>query len=97
MTNEPFPTIIAGLSHRGGTTQDVYVFALIKQGHSPRRVTPLECERLQGFPEGWTDGQSDTNRYKQLGNAVTVNVTRWIGKAIMEAEHYGQASNISSP
>ena len=39
-----------------------------------RRLTPLECERLQGFPDGWTEGVSDTQRYKCLGNAVTVNV-----------------------
>jgi len=39
-----------------------------------RRLTPVECERLQGFPDGWTEGISDTQRYKQLGNAVTVNV-----------------------
>jgi DNA (cytosine-5)-methyltransferase 1 len=48
-----------------------------------RRLTPVECERLQGFPDGWTDGQSDTHRYKQMGNAVTVNVIEWIGKRIM--------------
>ena len=39
-----------------------------------RRLTPTECERLQGFPDGWTEGVSDTQRYKQLGNAVTTNV-----------------------
>lgn len=39
-----------------------------------RRLTPVECERLQGFPDGWTEGMSDTQRYKQMGNAVTVNV-----------------------
>ena len=39
-----------------------------------RRLTPIECERLQGFPDGWTAGVSDTQRYKQMGNAVTVNV-----------------------
>jgi len=39
-----------------------------------RRLTPKECERLQGFPDGWTEGVSDTQRYKQLGNAVTTNV-----------------------
>jgi len=52
-----------------------------------RRLTPTECERLQGFPDGWTDGQSDTQRYKQMGNAVTVNVIEWIGKRIMEVEN----------
>lgn len=39
-----------------------------------RKLTPKECERLQGFPDGWTEGVSDTQRYKCLGNAVTVNV-----------------------
>ena len=39
-----------------------------------RRLTPVECERLQGFAYGWTEGQSDTQRYKQLGNAVSVPV-----------------------
>lgn len=50
---------------------------LIKQeGKNPRKLTPTECERLQGFPDGWTEGVSDTQRYKTLGNAVTVNVVR---------------------
>jgi site-specific DNA-cytosine methylase len=44
-----------------------------------RRLTPVECEKLQGFPSGWTDGQSDSARYKQMGNAVTANVVEWIG------------------
>jgi site-specific DNA-cytosine methylase len=43
-----------------------------------RRLTPTECERLQSFPDGWTAGQSDSARYKQLGNAVTVSVVAWI-------------------
>ena len=43
-----------------------------------RRLTPTECERLQGFPDGWTDGQADSNRYKQMGNAVAVPVVEWI-------------------
>ena len=47
-----------------------------------RRLTPKECERLQGFPDSWTDGQSDSARYKQMGNAVTANVVEWIGKRL---------------
>lgn len=47
-------------------------------GYNIRRLTPLECERLQGFPDGWTDGISDTQRYKCLGNAVTVPVVEEI-------------------
>jgi site-specific DNA-cytosine methylase len=43
-----------------------------------RRLTPTECERLQGFPDNWTEGVSDTQRYKCCGNAVTVNVVRFI-------------------
>ena len=41
-----------------------------------RRLTPLECERLQGFPDNWTEGLSDTQRYKCIGNAVTTTVIR---------------------
>ena len=44
-----------------------------------RKLTPKECERLQGFPDDFTSGVSDTQRYKMLGNAVTVNVTEYIG------------------
>jgi len=68
-----------------------------------RRLTPTECERLQGFPDDWTaercqltsDGnrwiagdvepQSDSARYKQMGNAVTVTVAEWIGQKIQGA------------
>jgi len=58
-----------------------------------RRLTPLECERLQGFPDGYTnipfgkpkyDDQicPDSHRYKALGNSMAVNVMRWIGRRI---------------
>jgi site-specific DNA-cytosine methylase len=43
-----------------------------------RRLTPVECERLQGFPDDWTAGQSDSQRYKQMGNAVAVPVVEWL-------------------
>ncbi len=43
-----------------------------------RMITPLECERLQGFPDGWTEGLSDTQRYRCMGNAVTVPVVEFI-------------------
>ncbi|MFQ6054842.1 MAG: DNA (cytosine-5-)-methyltransferase [Methanosarcinales archaeon] len=49
-----------------------------------RRLTPIECERLQGFPDRWTEGVSDTQRYKCLGNTVTVNVIETIGKEILK-------------
>lgn len=47
-----------------------------------RQLTPLECERLQGFPDGWTDGLSNTHRYKCLGNAVTVPVIEYIAERL---------------
>lgn len=43
-----------------------------------RYPTPLECERLQGFPEKWTEGISEANRYFALGNAVNCNVSDYL-------------------
>lgn len=43
-------------------------------GAKIRRLTPKECERLMGLPDDWTEGQSDTQRYKLCGNGVVVNV-----------------------
>jgi len=63
-------------------------FPHVAYGYGVRRLTPVECERLQGFPDGWTDGQSDSSRYKQLGNAMTVNVLEWIGRRIVIASKY---------
>lgn len=53
-----------------------------------RRLTPVECERLQGFPDGWTDVNhkgkpaKDGPRYKAMGNSMAVPVIRWIGERI---------------
>ena len=52
-----------------------------------RRLTPTECERLQGFPDGWTEGQADTHRYKQMGNAVAVPVVSWLVNRLMEVSN----------
>jgi len=48
-----------------------------------RRLTPVECERLQGFPDDWTSGQADQHRYKQMGNAVAVPVVEFIVKRLV--------------
>ena len=59
-------------------------------GPSIRRLTPTECERLQGFPDGWTAGFSDTVRYKMLGNAVCVTVAEWIARrmaTVMDSQY----------
>ena len=49
-----------------------------------RRLTPLECERLQGFPDGWTDipGASDSARYKALGNSVAIPCVDFVLRGI---------------
>ena len=57
--------------------------SLLTSGSKIRRLTPTECERLQAFPDGWTEGLSDTQRYKTLGNAVTVNVIRDICEKLL--------------
>jgi site-specific DNA-cytosine methylase len=59
--------------------------ALLKQEARIRRLTPTECERLQGFPDGWTEGVSDTQRYKCLGNAVTVNVVYEVAQRLSKS------------
>ena len=59
------------------TSQDQHGVSI---GPNIRRLTPTECEFLQGFPDGWTEGQSDTQRYKQLGNAVSVPVVKAVGQ-----------------
>jgi DNA (cytosine-5)-methyltransferase 1 len=47
-----------------------------------RRLTPLECERLMGFPDGWTEGISDAQRYKCLGNSIIPAMVKEIGKRL---------------
>lgn len=64
---------------------------LAVSGQVVRRLTPLECERLQGFPDGWTAGQSDTARYRQLGNAVAVPVAEWVLARLAAYEQGGGA------
>jgi DNA (cytosine-5)-methyltransferase 1 len=60
----------------------------VMQAMAVRRLTPVECERLQGFPDGYTDIQlkgkptPDGPRYKALGNSMAVPVMRWIGQRI---------------
>ncbi|WP_370791852.1 DNA cytosine methyltransferase [Bilophila wadsworthia] len=62
--------------------------ALVLSGNCVRRLTPRECERLQGFPDDYTliPGASDSARYKALGNSMAVPVMRWIGERIQKWE-----------
>ena len=75
----------------------------VTDGYVVRRLTPRECERLQGFPDDWTripyrgkpaDECPDTPRYKAIGNSMAVNVMRWLGvriDAINEGENPDEA------
>ena len=49
-----------------------------------RRLTPVECERLMGWPDNWTAGQTDGHRYKQCGNGVVAPVAEWIGARLLQ-------------
>ena len=59
---------------------------LITETATVRRLTELECERLQGFPDGWTEGQSGAARYRQLGNSVAVPVVEWIARRLVAVD-----------
>lgn len=70
----------------------------VSEGHNVvRRLTPLECERLQGFPDGWTDigdwtdskgklhkGESDSPRYKALGNSIALPFWQWMAERMVK-------------
>jgi DNA (cytosine-5)-methyltransferase 1 len=86
-TQDPCVSDIAFAQGRNNGGENVMVQAM-----AVRRLTPTECERLQGFPDGYTDikhgGKStpDGPRYKALGNSMAVPVMAWIGKRIQEVE-----------
>jgi len=68
-----------------------------------RRLTPMECERLQGFPDGYTavpnrgKPAADGPRYKALGNSWAVPNVRWIGERINAAERIHKAQAPTEP
>ncbi len=57
-------------------------YPMVRRDESVRRLTPRECERLQGFPDDWTAIGPDSRRYAALGDAVTVPVAEWIGRRL---------------
>ena len=66
---------------------------MVAQSMQVRRLTPVECERLQGFPDGYTNipwrkkpESPDGPRYKALGNSMAVPVMRWIGERIVAVD-----------
>lgn len=79
-------TLTEALGTRQGSSKEFQnsIRKIIECSKQARRLTPLEFERLQSFPDNWTEGVSDTQRYKQLGNAVTVNVIEAIIEKLEE-------------
>lgn len=73
-------TLTKGANQTTGFVGDI----ALPQNVLIRRLTPLECERLQGFPDNFTNipGASDSKRYAALGNSMTVQVMQWIGQRI---------------
>jgi len=89
--HELAPTLAAsaaGMSRVGGQGAEGEFYV----GPTPRRLTPRECERLQGFPDDWTryddsgNEIADSPRYRMMGNAVTVSVAKWLGERFRGVE-----------
>ena len=75
-------TVKAGGGGHGGKSGLYLIKPGIYKDRTIRRLTPLECERLQSFPDFWTDGLKDGQRYKCIGNAVTASVIEFIGRML---------------
>lgn len=78
---------LCGTLQKGTSGSSLNSIHPIRNGLLIRRLTPLECERLQGFPDGWTDipGASDSARYKALGNSVAIPCVEFIMSRIAAA------------
>ena len=93
------PELARCVATREGASKDFESTTMIPtQGMAVRRLTPRECERLQGFPDDYTripwrgrqaEDCTDGPRYKALGNSMAVPVMRWIGERIaLVDEHF---------
>lgn len=69
----------------GGAKTGLYKVDLPDGDYIVRKLTPVECERLQTLPDGWTEGVSNTQRYKAIGNGWTVDVIAHILKGVADA------------
>lgn len=99
------PTLLRGQYKGGGNTQDG--LTIVSSGNAiVRRLTPLECERLQGFPDGWTNigtwtdskgkkhKESDAPRYKALGNSIALPFWEFLAGRMVEQL---KADGVESP
>lgn len=110
-TTDERPILIGGTKQNAGITDDGTSTTLTTQKEEEpiittsvvRRLTPLECERLQGFPDGWTDlGEwidsngkvrktTDSARYKALGNSIALPFWRFLARKIV-AQYEGRVT-----
>ena len=79
------------------SVQSHHAQTFIAGDYAVRRLTPTECERLQGFPDNYTNIKEncpDGPRYKALGNSMAVPVMRWIGERINQHEQRGMEKHL---
>ena len=78
---------LCGTLQQGTTGSSLNSIHPLRNGQLIRRLTPLECERLQGFPDGWTDigGAADSARYRALGNSVAIPCVEYVLQGIAQA------------
>jgi DNA (cytosine-5)-methyltransferase 1 len=76
------PLVAYALRKDPGGTGQGHNTNYVSEPSAVRRLTPRECERLQGFPDDWTALGPDSRRYAALGDAVTVPVAEWIGRRL---------------
>ncbi|MGJ9457419.1 DNA (cytosine-5-)-methyltransferase [Oceanobacillus sp. CF4.6] len=79
------------LTSEGTTNRSSHI---VKVNGRKRYLTPIECERLNGFPDNWTSGMIDRNRYFCMGNALVVGLIEIIGKRIEEIEKIDQSTEV---
>ncbi len=83
---EPSNTLRAG----DGGASNGHLVSITSADTVVRRLTELECERLQGYPDGWTEGQTASARYRQLGNSVAVPCVEWIARRLIAVDKAAQ-------
>lgn len=80
----PYNALRAG---DGGSSRQSLVSVSAPTETVVRRLTELECERLQGYPDQWTEGQSGSARYRELGNSIAVPVFEWVAHRIVAVDN----------
>ena len=99
------PTLISRYETQIGNTQDKLNVVQNEHHTVVRRLTPMECERLQGYPDGWTDigewvdsngkkhKDADSPRYKALGNSIALPFWQWLMNRVAKQLHEDGVEN----